>query len=311
MQTALRCPHCDEKTVVGAKKVNIVRGLVLFFRHGHSTHIGCESCLSTQVGKEFLGNLFLGWWSLYGLFLTPLCLVSNIFTLFSGTRDAFLRETLGQVGLSPNDYEVDASGFTQAERDFHSAVLNVLIRAAWSDGRLEASEIEACVQNGRLFLPDSFLEKEIEFRLRNQDVPPLVAHRMADELKVLLFRVAIQIVQSDGKIEDQELEFLTELGRELGFQSQVVEEFMRLAGLRGGYSEASQQATSSDLAWAARALGIASETSVSEAKKAYRNLCLQHHPDRLQGDQDQVADANRKMAELNKAYAIFTKYGRL
>lgn len=49
-------------------------------------------------------------------------------------------------------------------------------------------------------------------------------------------------------------------------------------------------------------LGVSSDAKTREIKEAYRSLALQYHPDR----NPMNPDANKKMEELNEAYAILS-----
>lgn len=49
-------------------------------------------------------------------------------------------------------------------------------------------------------------------------------------------------------------------------------------------------------------LGVSSNARTKEIKEAYRSLALQYHPDR----NPMNPDANKKMEELNEAYAILS-----
>ena len=51
-------------------------------------------------------------------------------------------------------------------------------------------------------------------------------------------------------------------------------------------------------------LGVAKTASVEEIKKAYRQLALKHHPDRVPADQKK--EAEEKFKELSEAYAVLS-----
>lgn len=54
-------------------------------------------------------------------------------------------------------------------------------------------------------------------------------------------------------------------------------------------------------------LGLNKDCSADDIKKAYRKLALKYHPDRQQGKSDaEKKEAERKMAEVNSAYAILS-----
>jgi DnaJ-class molecular chaperone len=52
-----------------------------------------------------------------------------------------------------------------------------------------------------------------------------------------------------------------------------------------------------------RTLGITSNASINDIRKAYRALALKWHPDKNPGDQEQ---ANRKFKEISDAYGVLS-----
>ena len=51
-------------------------------------------------------------------------------------------------------------------------------------------------------------------------------------------------------------------------------------------------------------LGVQKGASVEEIKRAYRQMALKHHPDRVPADQKK--DAEEKFKELSEAYAVLS-----
>src|SRR3989338_8586205 len=51
-------------------------------------------------------------------------------------------------------------------------------------------------------------------------------------------------------------------------------------------------------------LGVAKGASVDEIKRAYRQLALKHHPDRVSADQKK--EAEEKFKEISEAYAVLS-----
>ncbi|MBU0694744.1 MAG: molecular chaperone DnaJ [Candidatus Omnitrophica bacterium] len=51
-------------------------------------------------------------------------------------------------------------------------------------------------------------------------------------------------------------------------------------------------------------LGVAKDASVEEIKKAYRQLAMKHHPDRVQGDEKKAAE--EKFKEISESYAVLS-----
>ncbi|MEO5927584.1 MAG: J domain-containing protein [Patescibacteria group bacterium] len=57
--------------------------------------------------------------------------------------------------------------------------------------------------------------------------------------------------------------------------------------------------------WALSVLGLAKTATMEDAKSAYRSLVLEHHPDKV--PEAHWTTANKKMAEINRAYSILNR----
>ncbi|MEQ9210373.1 MAG: DnaJ domain-containing protein, partial [Pseudomonadales bacterium] len=67
----------------------------------------------------------------------------------------------------------------------------------------------------------------------------------------------------------------------------------------------------SELDLAYKALGVSSDCSDAELKKAYRKLMSENHPDKLMGQgvpEDMVKMANERSSEISKAYDLIREH---
>ncbi|KAJ6312660.1 hypothetical protein OIU77_014223 [Salix suchowensis] len=55
-------------------------------------------------------------------------------------------------------------------------------------------------------------------------------------------------------------------------------------------------------------LGVSSESSINEIKRAYRKLAMQWHPDRLTRTPSILGEANRKFQRIQEAYAVLSDH---
>ena len=63
---------------------------LLFTQYGCKTFFGCAGCARKAQALGFVGTSLLGWWGIpFGLILTPVGLVANVYHVF---RSGFRRE---------------------------------------------------------------------------------------------------------------------------------------------------------------------------------------------------------------------------
>lgn len=55
-------------------------------------------------------------------------------------------------------------------------------------------------------------------------------------------------------------------------------------------------------------LGVSSESSINEIKRAYRKLAMQWHPDRLTRTPSLLGEAKRKFQQIQEAYAVLSDH---
>lgn len=122
----------------------------------------------------------------------------------------------------------------------------------------------------------------------------------------MFLEIQLQAALADGRVDEAERGALLYIAQGLGLQES---EYARLeAFLTGGYqhSQANHPGTRGNaLAEAYRALGVSSQSSDSEVKKAYRRLMNQHHPDKLVArglPETMVKLAQRRTQEIQVAY---------
>lgn len=122
--------------------------------------------------------------------------------------------------------------------------------------------------------------------------------------RILWLRLCLEILLSgavaDGKLDQAERDMLVRIGAGLGIPAAEFEQMLAL--ITGGFGNWSGQAGSAsarpshdNLAEAYKVLGISSDASDAEAKKAYRRLMSRHHPDKLAARE--MPEAMRQQAE--------------
>lgn len=128
-------------------------------------------------------------------------------------------------------------------------------------------------------------------------------------LRQVFLQVQLAAIAADGQLHPAEHEMLTRVMRGLGCSE---EEIARIeAMLRGGGAGAGAAAESGPtLEEAYEVLGVSSEASDAEIKKAYRRLMSENHPDKLaaKGMPESMREvAKERTSEIGNAYERIRK----
>lgn len=308
MKTIIPCPHCSARTISHAAELKISRSFYFYLAMGTSMHVGCRQCVLPSMFKTLLSNLFFGCWPIFGLFLGPTFIIQNLYAISRSGTDTALNGVFERVGIDARDVRVGPDGYLHAERLFRDGLLTVFVRAAWADGELDSSEITAALAIAAQCLKDDVLPEEIEARIRTNQPPLSELHDLPIDIAVILLRLAIEIIRSDGVVTPSEIGFLNSLADELGCDRDLLNQL-----LNGEFDSdsASNSPEQYSLADAARILGVGVDASLKEAKAARQRLLLKHHPDRNQSSEEENAAAHQKTVEINNAYELFVRAGRI
>lgn len=219
---------------------------------------------------------------------------------------------------------VDASAIPLAQHPFFGTVFTIVGALAKADGRISEAEIagaerlmtelglsgsaraEAIVLFKRGAAGDFQIEPQISSFLQHAIFQP--------ELRQVLLEYLVTFALADGVIHPAEADILQRVAQYLGFDRAQFLHFLDMLQAQQRFHQrdyGSDATTSRDaLADAYRALGVSSDTSDADIKKAYRKLMSQHHPDKLiaQGvPPDMVKLATEKTQEIQAAYELIEK----
>jgi DnaJ like chaperone protein len=118
-------------------------------------------------------------------------------------------------------------------------------------------------------------------------------------------------IAADGKVHPAEHEVLVRLARRLGLTERDVSQLEALLrAAAAGPSTDARPTAHARLEDAYTALGLSSEASVAEIKRAYRRLISKNHPDKLaaKGLPDSMREiAEERAREINVAYELIKK----
>lgn len=215
----------------------------------------------------------------------------------------------------------------RAQELFFETLFRLMGKMAKADGRVSVKEIQQAealmAQSG---LTAEHRERGIElfkqgtqpeFDVRSQMTEFLAACGRNNRLKQTLLVYLITMAHADGDMNTAEHDVLQEVASMLGIPGVILDQLIGMVGAQahfrsgghsGGYqSGVGQKPTQSELDLAYKALGLSSDCSDAELKKAYRKLMSENHPDKLMGQgvpEDMVKMANERSSEISKAYDL-------
>ncbi len=233
-------------------------------------------------------------------------------------------------GLSQDFEPLSASDREKIQQAFFNATFITMGRMAKVDGRVSEAEIEAARQvmtrmglneHLRQVAIERFTEgksSDIEWLQHLQEFARLAAGQR--NLRQMFLEIQIQFAFADGTLDEQERWMLEQIGTELSFSNLHLHRFIAMVQAQiffyqqqqqrkagGNYSQYSQHnyQSQSSLEQAYQLLGIESNASDQEVKKAYRKQMAQHHPDKLVArglPEEMIKVATEKTQEIKLAY---------
>lgn len=212
--------------------------------------------------------------------------------------------TDGQALLTSS---ADSKGERQREGDRNSFLLSMLVLTAYiikADGKVMHSEMEvvramlrqnfgdSCAKQGEEILRQLFDEEKRlgrdAFRENIRQSCRQVADHLDDSGRLQLLSFLVAIAQADGNVPQSEMTALREVAQWMGLSADRVDAMLHLGG--------------DTLDDAYKVLGLTPQATDDEVKKAFRQLALEHHPDRVAKLGDDVRKAaEKKFQEINAA----------
>ena len=186
---------------------------------------------------------------------------------------------------------------------FTIGVIVLSAKMAKADGKVTEDEIRAFKE--KINIPDNEIKNVAKLwdqAKKTTDGFQIYARQIANLLEknssVLeeLLKLLIIIALADGKITIPEIKYLKEVGNIFGFSE---EDFERIYSSKSGVSSDPYQI-----------LGISRDASIDEIKQKWKQLAINHHPDRLisQGiPKDLIQKSTSRLKEINNAWDIIQK----
>lgn len=230
-------------------------------------------------------------------------------------------------GLAQGDFSAafnTVRNRAEIQQIFFKTVFSLLGHVAKADGHVSTEEIQAArliMQQMRLDEQQSkraiefFAEgKQVDFypdRCINEFVK-ISHHNRA--LSQMLLEILIFAALADGKLDINEERILLNLSEQIGFSQQDYQRLVQMVmGQQhfhqngSGQAHYQQQSSEEALKEAYAVLGINSDASAAEVKKAYRRQMNQHHPDKLVSKgmpEEMIKMATEKTQEIKAAYEL-------
>ena len=181
---------------------------------------------------------------------------------------------------------------------FTIGVIVLSAKMAKADGKVTEDEIRAFKE--KINIPDNEIKNVAKLwdqAKKTTDGFEIYARQIANLLEknssVLeeLLKLLIIIALADGKITIPEIKYLKEVGNIFGFSE---EDFERIYSSKSGVSSDPYQI-----------LGVSRDASIDEIKQKWKQLAINHHPDRLisQGiPEDLIHKSTSRLKEINNAW---------
>lgn len=229
--------------------------------------------------------------------------------------DRGLKQTANYQSYDPGDKE-------RVQSAFFAATFSVMGYIAKVDGRVSETEINAANQIMSQMMLDAE-QRKVARKLFNEgkqndfDIDGVLnqlkfeCHRRVHLIQIFL-EIQIATVLADGVVHKKERETIYYIGDHLGISRHLIDQLIQMVQGQQYYSSDSGQkhTPQKDLSNAYAVLGIQSDASDEEVKRAYRRMMNQHHPDKLVSKglpEEMVKIATEKTQEIRKAYEQIKK----
>lgn len=188
-----------------------------------------------------------------------------------------------------------------SQSDFYSSLLVLIAAVMKADGVVKKSELDYVKRyllttfgetkaNQMLHALRDVLQKDIPL----QDVCLQIRQNMQYASRLELLHLLYYIAQSDGFIDQTEIDVITTIANGLGISSADAQ------SIKASFYD--------DLDSAYQMLEISSSATDEEVKKAYKKMAIKYHPDKVSHlGEDVQRSANEKFRKINEAYEKIKK----
>jgi DnaJ like chaperone protein len=222
------------------------------------------------------------------------------------------------IGHMVDRFLAGLSGSNRTRDYFFGAMFSTLGYINKSDGRVTKAEIAAAEQlMQRLQLTDAERQRAIHFfqegKEQGFDLEATLQEfarqsMLRHELRIMFVELLLEAALADGHLSVAELFILKRACIHLRIPENVFSAMLRARQVGGGSTRGNYQATPNQadaLQQSYASLGLKSNATTQEIKRAYRKLVSQYHPDKLvsQGLPEEMMEMSKnRVREINAAY---------
>ncbi|MFT7373879.1 MAG: DnaJ like chaperone protein [Oleiphilaceae bacterium] len=226
----------------------------------------------------------------------------------------------GLKGLDTVNLGLGGADQERIQAAFFTATFSVMGRVAKSDGVVSATEIQVARQTmDKMQLNEE--QKRAAINLFNQgkendfDLQSVLEQfrqecgRRTDLLRIFM-EIQLSTALADNELHPEEQKLLLSVAELLGFKRRHFEELLAMMTAQQRHSQfggnhPSNKTDEQIIEQAYKILGMTSDCTDAELKKAYRRLISQHHPDKLVSKglpEEMMKIATEKTREIKDAY---------
>lgn len=265
---------------------------------------GCGGCILILLLFSLITGGFSGLFHFMGTIFTMSIAGILIFLIFSWGFSYWVRNKIAT-------YEVSQ---TENQNQFVRLVAHILINIAKIDGTVSKEEITTIhnffqynlgYNHEKMNWVKSLIKEAVSLTQPLESLLEEFRSSFIYEQRLILLELIYQTLYAKQNVTDMELQ----MARDIAAYLQIMDYDKRTLEVK--YKYGNQKKTTGPKHVAERhyaALGLEPGANKATIKKAYRQLCMKYHPDRVQqlGEEFQEL-AETKMKEINTAYDFFKK----